>query len=191
MRTQRKRGQVVIIVAVLIPAVLLFLAVAVDAGRLFIERGRMARAAQSAANAGISVVAERMVTQAAARQTELAATPSPTPPGTMTATPDPGDVAAWLTADDRAALTSGAFPATAEAAARDYARRNGYDLADADTLAVEVTYPQPGYDPADPTMPVLRMLVSIQRRTEVLLAGLLGDRFADLTAEARSEIRQR
>jgi uncharacterized membrane protein len=187
----KDKGQILIIVAVLIPVTLLLLAVAVDSGRIFIERGRMQRAAQSGADAGISVVAEQMVTLAVARQTVFASTPSPTPPGTMTATPPPGDVAAWLADDDRATLIAPEIQSTAAAEARNYASQNGYDLSDRQTLLVEVTYPQSGYDPYDEGIGTLNLFVKIRRRTTVLLAGLLGEALINLESEAQSEIPQR
>lgn len=187
----KHRGQILIIVAILIPVTLLLLAVAVDSGRIFIERGRMQRAAQSGADAGISVVAEEMITLVVARQTIFASTSSPTPPGTMTATPPPGDVAAWLDDEDRATLASPLIQATAAAEARDYASRNGYDSGDPQTLLVEVTFPQPGYDPTDSGEKTLNLFVMIRRRTTVLLAGLLGESLILLDSEAQSEIPQR
>jgi len=187
----RHKGQILIVVAVLIPVSLLMLAVAVDAGRLFIERGRMKRAAQAAADAGISVVAEQMVTLAVARQTLMASTPSPTPPGVMTATPFPGDVLAWLHDDDRATLVSYAVLGMAATEAVEYANRNGFDVANPETLAIEVTYPQSGFAPEDANISVLRLLVSIRQRATILLAGLLSDQWVDLIAEGQSEIQQR
>ena len=186
-----RKGQILIIVAVLIPVLLLLLAVAVDAGRLFIERGRMKRVAQAAADAGIGVVAEQMVTLAVARQTSMASTPSPTPPGTMTATPLPGDVAGWLQDDDRATLVSDAVLGIAATEAVVYANINGFDIANPDTLTIDVTYPQPGYAADDMHIFVLRMLVSIRQRVTILLAGLLSEQWVDLTAEGQSEIPQR
>jgi hypothetical protein len=187
----KAKGQILIIVAVLIPVTLLLLAVAVDSGRIFIERGRVQRAAQSGADAGISVVAEQMVTLVVARQTLLASTPSPLPPGPMTATPPPGDLQAWLTDDDRATLVAPAVLSTAGAEARDYTAVNGYDPSDPDTLLVEVKYPQPGYDPYDSSEDALKFFVRIRHRTTVLLAGLLGESLIILESEAQSEIPQR
>lgn len=187
----RRKGQILIIVAVLIPVLLLLLAVAVDAGRLFIERGRMKRTAQAAADAGISVVAEQMVTLAVARQTVMASTPSPAPPGVMTATPFPGDVPAWLQDEDRSTLVSDAILGFAATEAVEYANRNGFDVANLDTLAIDITYPQPGYTPGNASIPVLRLLVSIRQRATILLAGLLSDQWVNITAEGQAEIPQR
>ncbi len=186
-----KRGQILIIIAFLIPVLLLFLAVAVDAGRLFIERGRMKRAAQGAADAGISVIAEQMVTQVVARQTIQASTPSPTPPSLMTATPALGDLQAWLTDEDRATLVSPPIQTAAGAEARLFASANGFNIADPQTLAVEFQFPQDGFDPADEGIKTLRFRVSIERREVVLLAGLLNQSFVHLEVDGLSEIPQR
>jgi hypothetical protein len=185
------RGQVLILIAVLIPVVLLFLAVAVDAGRIFIERARLQRSAQAAADAGISVVGEHMVTLAVARQTVMAGTPSPTPPGTMTATPLPGDIQSWLQDEDRLSLISDPLRGTAVAEALLFAQHNHIDLTSPNILRLEVKYPQPGYDPGDPGTRVLRFLVEVEQSTMVLLVGLLGDSFINIEAMGQSEIPQR
>jgi hypothetical protein len=139
----------------------------------------------------LSVMAEQMVALVAARQTLLVSTPSPTPPGTMTATPPPGDVQAWLTDGDRATLVAPAVLSTAGEEARFYTTANGYDPSDQDTLLVEVTYPQPGYDPYDSSEDALEFFVRIRHKTTVLLAGLLGESLINLESEAQSEIPQR
>ena len=187
----RKRGQILIIIAFLIPALLLFLAVAVDAGRLFIERSRMKRAAQGAADAGISIIAEQMVTQVVARQTIEASTPSPMPPALITATPALGDLQAWLTNEDRATLVSPPVQTTAGVEARFYASANGFNIADSQTIAVEYKFPQDGFDPEDDDIKTLRFSVFIKRREVILLAGLLDVSFVHLDVEGVSEFPQR
>jgi hypothetical protein len=187
----RKRGQILIVVAILISVTLLLLAVAVDAGRLYIERARMKRAAQAAADAGISVVAEEMVTLAVARQTVMAGTSTPTPPATVTPTPPLGEVQGWLTDEDRATLVSDPIQEKAEAAALAFAHVNGLSISDPDMLEMKVVYPQPGYAPDNPAIRTLRMLMSVRRRATILLAGLLGQDFIDLSVQGLSEVPQR
>jgi hypothetical protein len=58
---KRQKGQLLIVIAIVISIAMLFLAVAVDAGRLYLERNRMRRGAQSAADAGVGLAAEEMV----------------------------------------------------------------------------------------------------------------------------------
>src|SRR3990172_8317783 len=109
------RGQVIVIVAVLLMVLLLLLAVAVDGGRLYIERARLVRAAQAGADAGIGRLAEEMVTQAVVRQSEAAVRPACVPdagfgtPGAgWTATPLPQEISHWLAGGGSAAPGGGA-----------------------------------------------------------------------------------
>jgi hypothetical protein len=67
---KRQKGQLLIVIAIVISIAMLFLAVAVDAGRLFLERNRMARGAQSAADAGVGLATEEMVDLAEFRREE-------------------------------------------------------------------------------------------------------------------------
>lgn len=189
-----RRGQVLVVIAVLLMVMLLLLAVAVDGGRLYIERGRLARAAQAGADAGMSWVGEQMATLAVPRQTEAAGRPPcvpdagyGTPGATCTATPLPQNIPQWLTDDDRATLVSPPIRETARAVALDYAARNGLRASDPQVRRLEAVYPY-AYDPQGP---VLRLLVRATRRATVLLAGLLGREFVDLTAEGLSELPQR
>jgi hypothetical protein len=176
-----------VVVAILLMVVLLLLVLAVDVGRLFIERGRLRRAAQAAADAGVAVVAEQMVTLAIPRQTEAAARPAcvpdadfGTPGASCTATPSPRRAEHWLTDDDRASLVAPAIQTQAAAEAFDYAQRNGVgDLS--------VTYPF-DYDPAGTG---LRMLTEIETRLVVLFAGWLGKDSIEVPAQGLSEIPQR
>jgi hypothetical protein len=121
----------------------------------------------------------------------MAGTPSPTPPGTMTATPFPGDVQGWLTDEDRRALTTDPLRGTAVAETLLFAQHNQIDLSSPGILRLEVKFPQSGYDPVDSGTRVLRFLVEVERRTAVLLAGLLGESFLNIEVEGQSEIPQR
>jgi len=186
-----RRGQIVIIVAVLIPIVLLLLAVAVDAGRLYIETARLERGLQSGADAGMSLVAEQMVTLVVARQTAMAGTPTPDLPLPATPHPSPDDLYAWLTDDDRATLVSPANRAAVREEALLYAARNGIDASDPEILALVVIYPQSGFDPYNADITSLRLELNARRRATILLAGLLGRDFTELPGEAMSELRVR
>ena len=176
----RARGQMLVVIALLLMAVLMLLAVAVDGGRLLIERARLRRSAQAAADAGIGLVAEQMVTQAAARQTQAALLPTCAPAGPCTPTPALNDVPGWLTDEDRATLVAPLMQTQVAAEARDYAQRNAFPEA-------EVTYPE-AYDPGGP---VVRILVTLRRRATILLAGLLGEEWVDLDEQALSQVPQR
>jgi hypothetical protein len=81
--------------------------------------------------------------------------------------------------------------AKAEAAALAFAHINGLSISDPDTLEMKVVYPQPGYAPDNPAIQTLRVLMIVRRRATILLAGLLGQDFVDLSAEGLSEVPQR
>jgi len=185
-----RRGQVLMIVAFLLPIALLLVAIAIDAGRIFIERGRTQRAAGAAANAGISVVSERMVNLASARQTQAASVGMSTGSHMPTATPPPGNPVAWLTDEDRAVLVSTAVRSEAFAEAVRYLEENGFDATRA-ALEVHINYPQAGYDPYATQITELSMRVQLEWRLDILLAGLLKEDWVKLAADARSQIPQR
>ncbi len=186
----RERGQVLVIVAVLLIVGLMLLALATDGGRLYVERGRLRRAAQSSSDAGISWVSDRMVTMAAERQTQAALrTPCATESVTATAvpctaTPELDEVRDWLEDEDRAALVGPQSRATARAVARMYAERNGIEPGGEDAAEVSVEYPYDSGAGSD----VLRMRVTLRRQAVVLLAGLLGEDFVLLEAMGLSQI---
>jgi uncharacterized membrane protein len=174
------RGQMLIVIALLLMALLLLLAVAVDGGRLVVERTRLRRAAQAAADAGVGVVADQMVTQAAERQTQAALLPTCAPAGPCTPTPPLSDVSGWLTDDDRATLVAPPIQTQVAAEAQQYVLRN--EFADA-----EVSYPASYSVDA----PVVRVLVTLERRATILLAGLLGEEWVNLTERGLSQVPQR
>ena len=188
------RGQVIVIVAVLLMVLLLLLAVAVDGGRLYIERARLVRAAQAGADAGIGRLAEQMVTQAVVHQTEAAVRPAcvpdagfGTPGASCTATPYPGEVSHWLTDDDRATLVAPEMQTAVAAEALDYAGRNGLKESDPEILSLKVEYPH-DYDPEGPSV---QLLLSVKRRATILLSGLLRLDSITLEADGLSELPQR
>lgn len=185
----RNRGQILIVVAILIGVALMLLAVAVDGGRLYIQRTRMQRAAQAAANAGVAVAGEQMATLAVPHMTQAAAQPPCTPDagfGTpfaaCTATPPPPQIVSWLTDEDRASLAAPLMQTQVAAEALEYLSRNGMDEA-----LPEVEYPF-AYSPTDA---VLRLMIRLRQQVTVLLAGLLQRDLVDLSAEGLSQIPQR
>ncbi len=188
------RGQVIVIVAFLLMVLLLLLAVAVDGGRLYIERARTVRAAQAAADAGIGLVGEEMVTLAVPRQTEAALRPAcvpdagfGTPEASCTATPFPGEVSHWLTDDDRATLVAPEMQTAVAEEALDYAGRNGLHESDPEVISLDVEYPH-DYDPGGPAV---QLLVAVERRATILLSGLLRLDSITLESHGLSELPQR
>jgi hypothetical protein len=189
----RPHGQIVVVVAVALMVILIILAVAVDAGRLYIERERLDRSAQSAADAGIGWVSEQMVTQAVVRQTEAAGRPPCVPDADFgetgahcTATPLPAEISHWLNDDDRATLVSPDVRVTAEAVARDYATRNGLGADNPNIESLALTYPF-AYDPLGDH---LAFMVRVREKVSVLLVGLIGQEFVHIPGEGLSEVSQ-
>lgn len=187
----KARGQVVIIFAFLIIIGLFLLALLVDGGRLYVYRGRDQRAAQSAADAGIGLVAERMVTLAIPRMTEASLASSclaegefSAPGAACTSTPEPDEIADWLTEDDQQALLAPEIKVTVQALAVEYAGRNGISESEPAISDLQAEYPY-RYQHESET---IRIRVTVRRNVEVLLAGLLGQEFIVLPVEAISEV---
>ncbi len=195
----RRRGQILIIVAVLVPVALLFLAVAIDIARLYQERAQMRRAAQAASDAGASALAEEMATLASKRYEGAMMTPSstpsplatPNPTAELTPTPPLDQPAAWLQDEDREALTQDPIQGRVVGVAEEFARLNGLDPEDPEVTVFEVRYPQPGFNPFDPDQDMLRLSVRARGRSLMLLAGLVGREYVEFTVEAASQVRVR
>ncbi len=118
-----------------------------------------------------------MVTLAVARMTAAAGQPActpdagyGTPAASCTATPEPAAIAQWLTDEDRTTLVLPPMQTAAASEAIAYARRNGLGL-EPSPAAVWVDYPHDD----QPMSLELRLLVRIQHRATILLAGLLGE----------------
>lgn len=190
----KERGQVLVVVAVLLIAGLFLLALAADGGRLYVERIRLRRAAQSSANAGIGWVSEQMVTLAVPRQTQAAQRSPCVPDGdygeqgaTCTATPLPEDIHHWLEDEDRETLVSPDVRDRVVDVARDYAERNDVRAGGPDSVELEIDYPHRYREDS----PVIQLQVVVRRRTMILLAGLLGSESVWLEAIGLSEVPQR
>lgn len=211
-----QHGQLLIVIAIVVSIAMLLLAVAVDGGRLFLERNRIARGAQAAADAGVGLAAEEMVKLAEDRRDEGLEeyeqsvedtreeweeaclggmlgeedeTPSsdpeidcdqePEPEPFEPCEPEPG---CWLEDDDWVELDSDPVRDLVEREALQYARANGFDRDDPNTLRLEVEYE---VDKAEET---IQVRVTIERRSTILLVGLLGGSFVNLEAEGLSEL---
>jgi hypothetical protein len=205
-----QKGQLLIVVAIVISIAMLLLAVAVDGGRLFLERSRIARAGQSAADAGVGVAAEEMVDLAEERRAEAItefeeaveearrvweeaclgeALPEPPPEIDCDEEFDPEpfepcepEPQCWLEAEDWATLDSEGVRSQVVQEALEYARANGYDLSDSSILSLDVEYV------VDQPEESLQVQVTIRRRTTILLIGLLGGSFVNLEADGLSKL---
>lgn len=187
------KGQVIVVVAILILVSVTLLALLVDGGRLYWRGSQARRAAQSAADAGMGLVAEQMVTLAAPRQTVAAGLASCLPDGdygdesaVCTATPKPAEISHWLLDEDRQQLVQPEMRATVQAAAYEYAARNGYSTGDPALIEMNAQYPY-GYAPEAET---IRLRFVIRQRTVVLMTRLLGPEWVELPAVAISELPQ-
>lgn len=210
-----QRGQLLIVIAIVVSIAMLLLAVAVDGGRLFLERNRIARGAQAAADAGVGLAAEEMVTLAEERRdvaleeyqqaaedaqeeweeackAELI-TDDDVPPA------DPGincdeepvpepfepcepEPQCWLEDEDWEKMDSASVRDQVERESLEYARANGFDRDDPNTLKLEVEYE------VEQIEELVQVRVTIERQTTILLVGLLGGSFVNLEAEGLSEL---
>ena len=191
---ERAAGQILIVFAILILIMVFFLAWIVDGGRIAIRRAETRRGAEAAANAGMVVVGNQMLTQAVARQTEAAGRPpcAPeagygTPAPNCTATPQIRDIPAWLTDDDRATLVSPAVQTPVAAAAQDYAARNNVGPASTNIVEFSVIYP---FDYQAQAREI-RLNIRIRRAISILLAGVLNRTQAELAEESIATLPQR
>ncbi len=190
----RMRGQAVILVALALIGILMLVAWVVDSGRLFAERQRLTRAVEGAAKAGLVVVADRMVTQAVARQTEAALRPPCVADGPFgsaggmcTATPPPQEVIPWLTDADRVELVSPNVQTPVAAAAQSYAARNGIQIVSDNGSLLEIYFPY-SYAPDDRWIS-LRAIA--HRVLAVLFGGLLGEGETEIAVESLQSLEQR
>jgi hypothetical protein len=179
----KRKGQIVLIVGILLMVLLTLLAVIVDGGRLYVQQGRIQHSAQAAADAGIGVIAEKIVTQAASHQATAFAYPCPS----CTPTPDPYQPHLWLTDYDRMMLVAAPQRTAVAQVAIEFASYNDLEISDPEILQVSVLYPFE-YNLSDPS---LRVDVQITQRTSILLVGLLNREFVDLSGRGISEILQR
>jgi hypothetical protein len=210
-----QRGQLLIVIAIVVSIAMLLLAVAVDGGRLFLERNRIARGAQAAADAGVGLAAEEMVGFAEERRDEALedyqqeaqdaqeeweeackagltddeeVTPAdpgincdeePEPEPFEPCEPEPQ---CWLEDEDWVKMDSSSVRDQVELESLEYARANGFERDDPNTLKVEVEYE------VDKTEESIQVRVTIERRTTIVLVGLLGGSFVNLEAEGLSEL---
>ena len=179
----KRDGQVILIVGFFLIVLLTLMAVVVDGGRLYLQQTSIHQGAQSAADAGIGVIADVIVTQAAAQQATAVANPCPL----CTPTPDPEQAYLWLSDEDRQFLIASPQRTAVAHTARTYAGFNGFEVGHQDTIAVNVHFPF-DYHVGDG---IVRVEVEIIRQTTILLIGLLDRDFITLSSQAVSEIRQR
>ena len=170
-----ERGQVILIVAILLVVVLFSLAILIDAARLFVEQQEINRALDAAGKAGLIVVGDRMVTQvvsaqtAAASITPLSTSSSETPGPTPTQTPDPEDFYGWLNDEDRQTLVAPPLQTLVATQVLGSLKENGLGVDNLNVLKIEISYPE-GYHLEDQT---LEILLTLDRRVVIIFGKIL------------------
>ncbi len=167
----KSKGQILVVIAIVLAVGMLLLAVAVDGGRLYIERGQLERGTQAAADAGIGVVGDEVVRLAELRRQEGAQACEPAPQ-------------CYLQEEDWQALeTDPQLAQRVRQEARAYAARNGIKEGEGGLLELRIEYPV-----VDEAGQTLGVRVTARREVAVLLVGLLGESFYQLRATASSVI---
>lgn len=187
-----ERGQVIIIVAILLVALLLFLAILIDGSRLFIEMQEINRALDAAGKAGLIVVGDQMVTQAAAAQTAAASiTPSATPSvgttgPTLTATPRGDDIYAWLSDEDRQTLVAPPMQTLVATHVLGSLEENGFGEGNPNLIDIQISYP----DRDQSTDQTLGILLDLDRRVVIIFGRILNLNQGVLSGSAKQTIPQ-
>lgn len=188
-----ERGQVIVLVGVLLAVLLLFLAVLIDGTRLFVEQQEINRALDAAGKAGLIVVGDCMTTQVAAAQ--IAAAPetstslssqedldlSPTP------TPEPDDLYDWLSEEHRQTLVSPPMQTMVATHVLGSLDENGLGLDNPNLIDISVSYPDSLYV-GDQTM---QILVNLNRRVAILFGKILNLNQGVLSGSSKQTIPQR
>lgn len=140
-------AQVIVIVAVLLIVVLLLLAVVIEGAVLILERRELTLGADASGKAGLIPVGDHMLTQVVSAQTAAAkftASPAPltiTPGPSLTETPSPDDLYAWLDEYHLKTLVAPPMRTTVATQSLGYAERNGIGPSNPDVLEFTVVYP--------------------------------------------------
>ena len=169
------KGQVIIIVAFLLVAVLIVLALIIDGSRFMLEQQELDRAADAAGKAGMIIVGDQMVTQVAGVQTAaaritLAATSVGSSPGpTLTPTPAADEFFSWINEDHKKTLVAPPMQTLVAAHVLGSAEENGFGLSNPAVTGLEISYPNE-YHPGDRS---IQISVRINRLVVVMFGNLL------------------
>jgi len=170
-----QRGQILILLAVLVTVFLLMMAVMVDGARIYIEQQKIERSLDAAGKAGLIIVGNRMVTQVVKAQTLAASiTPAPIPGGippgpTLTATPGPNNLFSWLSDEDRQKLVAPPMQTIVATHILGSLSENGLDLSNPNVIDIKISYPD-DYDPENKTIDIQ---LELERRVVIIFGGLL------------------
>ena len=185
-----ERGQVMIIVGILLVVTLLFLGSLIDGARLFIKKQEINRLLDAAGKAGLIVAGDRMVTQVISAQTAaVAVTPHPTSNKdslglTPTKTPAPVDFFAWLTEADHQTLVAPPMQTIVARHALGSLEKNGLDQDNPDLIDVSIIYPYQ-YNPGDQT---LIILMKLDYRAAIIFGKILNHNQGVLSVSSKQTI---
>lgn len=188
-----ERGQVILIVAVLLVVLLFLLAVLIDSARLFVEQQEINRALDAAGKAGLIVVGDRMVTQVVSAQTAAASiTPSVTlsggtPGPTPTQTPGADEFYDWLSDDDRQTLVAPPFQTLVATQVLGSLNENGFGKDNPNIINIGISYPE-SYHLDDQT---LEILLTLDRRVVIIFGKILNLNQGVLSGSSKQTIPQR
>jgi len=171
----QQRGQILILVAVLVMVFLLMMAVMVDGARIFTEQQRIERSLDAAGKAGLIIVGNRMVTQVVKAQilaASIAPVPVPggIPPGpTLSSTPVPDDFFSWLSEEDRQELVAPPMQTIVATHVLGNLKENGLDISNPNVIDIKISFPD-NYDPENQNLDIQ---VELERRVVIIFGGLL------------------
>jgi len=189
---ENERGQIIVIIGLLLMVALTILAVIMDGARLMLKQQELIRAADAAGKAGLIAVGDQLVVQAGEAQsaaTRTAAAPAPggTVPG-WTSTPAPqGDVFSWINEDHRQTLVAPPMQTLVSAQVLGSAEENGLGLSNPSVSDFRIIYPLE-YNRDDQA---IRIGVQIQQTVMILFGKLLNLESGEVTGYAEQEIPQR
>ena len=188
-----ERGQVIVVVAVLLVVVLVFLALIIDGSRLMVEGNELNRAADAAGKAGLIVVGDLMVTQVVSHQTAMASitltsTPEGSTPGpTLTSTPQADELLAWINDDHRKTLVAPPLQTMVATAVQGSLEDNGLGLSNPVVSDLQISYPH-DYDPDGLA---IQILVKVERTVAIMFGSVFNLEEGVLSGNSKQSIPQR
>ena len=189
-----RKGQILMIVAVLFVFVLLILSVLINSGLLLLEKQKLNRVSAAGGKSGLLYVGNLMVTQAgkayrSTGQAQSTITPvSPIP--FSTSTPQDADRSwkgEYLSTQDRATLISPPVRTLVAGKVKDHLEWNGIVEGKDGIIMIEIMYPFQDLPEKDH----LEIFVRISKRVQGLFSGFLDIEAGILTGESRQSIKQK
>ena len=189
----KEKGQVMIILALLLVVVLTILAVIIDGARLVIEQQEIKRVADAAGKAGLIIVGDHMITQVVAAQTAaasitLATTPIGSTPGpTLTPAPAVDDFFSWINDDHRKTLVAPLMQTLVATHVLGSVEENDQGLNNPVITEIEITFPYQ-YLVGDQN---IQIKVRIDRVVAILFGSLFNLDEGVLSGNTKQNIKQR